>query len=125
MFNFYRDWLAVGTVEAWKILLREDPDTNTTERFGPGLMYRAGDDVRYHELGFLVAIPVTQDGRERIKYFLACKDGLTEEEQATLLREMELLLGKFTHAGGNEQEQGWFMNDELSDGEPRRRDSTG
>jgi hypothetical protein len=87
-------------------------------------MYRAGDDVRYHEMGFPVVIPVTQDGKERFKYFMACKDGLTDEEKATLVREMELVLGKSTHAGGNEEEQGWFLHDELSDWEPRSLDST-
>jgi hypothetical protein len=122
MFTFYRDLLAAGTAEAWKILLKEDLDTDTVERFGPGLMFRIGDDVRYHELGFLVAIPVTQDGKERMKYFLACKDGLTEEEKTTLVREIELLLGKSTHAMGNTEEQGWYVYDELYEWDPSTRD---
>jgi hypothetical protein len=129
MFTFHRDWLATGTVEAWKILLQEDRTADGSvrfeERFGPSLIMRLADDMRYYDLGFLVAIPIAQDGKERIKYFLACKDGLTEEEKATLLREMELLLGKFTHAAENEGEQGWFLHDELVDVEPSRRDATG
>jgi hypothetical protein len=66
----------------------------------------------------------TSDGKERIKYFMACRDGLAEEEKAILVREMELLLGKSTHAGGNEEKQGWFLHDELFDWEPGSHDAT-
>jgi hypothetical protein len=71
MFTFYRDWLAARTAEVWRILLKEDLEMDTVERFGPGVMYRRGDDVRYHELGFLIAIPITSDGKER-KVFHNC-----------------------------------------------------
>jgi hypothetical protein len=122
MFNFYRDWLATGTMEVWKILLQEERAasswTRFEERFSPSVVVRPGDDVRYYELGFLVAIPFAEDGKERTKYFLAYKYGLSEEERATLMREVELLLGKSTHAMGNHEAQGWFVYDELHEWEP-------
>jgi hypothetical protein len=64
------------------------------------------------------ATPTARDSKEFTKYYLACKNGLTEEEKATLVREIELLLGKFTPAIGNEREQGWFLYDELYEWEP-------
>jgi hypothetical protein len=115
MFIFQRDREAAGPAEIWRILLPEDERTDTEARFGSGVRVRPWEELFYHDLGFVVAIPATRAGKDTVKCFLACQEGLTEEEKATLFRELEMLIGKYTHAYGTEERAGWFWSDELYD----------
>jgi hypothetical protein len=113
MFIFQRDREAAGPAEIWHVLLPEDDRTDTVARFGSGMRVRPWEEIDYHDLGFVVTIPAERAGKETIKCFMACQNGLTEAEKVTLFRELEMLVGKYTHALGTEEQAGWFWSDEL------------
>lgn len=108
MFVFHRQ--RTGLTEVYSILLPEGRP-QVSDRFGEPLRYFLYGQDRYHEVGMLVLI----HGEIEVEYLLVCKNGLADQEQTTLYREIEHLVGKEVHTGGSEPIAGWYVHDSLRD----------
>ncbi|MBI5267773.1 MAG: hypothetical protein HY851_11140 [candidate division Zixibacteria bacterium] len=111
MFTFHR--VRAGAAEIWDILVAPGVIPDAEVRFGRPMHHlHPAQESPFHEVGTLVAI--RDDGKQEVELLVVGKDRLTEAEVNTLLRELELLLGKSCWTMGAEiVPAGWVLRDCL------------
>lgn len=108
VFIFYRT--RSGSTEVFDILLPEGAAEKSAERFPEGVRYNARSD-RYQKVGLLVLM---RDGKSD-EYVLCVESALFTNEYETLVREIELLVGRDVHKMGADPVTGRYVHDILTD----------
>lgn len=112
MFIFYRDHRSQN-VEIFTIMASSE--IGNGERFGEPftLSVSPDDKYSYYEIGKLTLVFVEKE----VQYLIAFKNGLSNDEQEKLYRQIDFLAGKVTHKLKNESEleAGLFVHDILID----------
>lgn len=98
MFTFVRTFRGVD-VETFEILLAGNAARGSAKRFGKAVdMY--GVQTEHHQIGKLVLIHKTENGKKKVEQLICWREGLTEEERDALLFDLQMLVGGSTDSDG-------------------------